>query len=293
MIKYVEHKEIDFIKYDKCIAESENSLIYAYSWYLDIVAENWDALILADYEMVMPLTHRKKHGIPYIFLPPWVQQLGVFSTINIKDDIIIDFLKAIPRKFKSVDVLLNHKNYCSIKNLKIRNNLILKLNKDYQLLYKNFTKGRKSNVKQGKKYGLIVKETNNVDSLIELFLNNKGLELKKSEQDYTAIRNLVSVALKKDKVKIYKVFDENSLEIGGAIFLIDRNRITYLFSAVNQKGRNKQAMSFLIDFIIKKYEQQELILDFEGSMIRGIADFFKSFGAVQENYYWYAMRRII
>ena len=96
---------------------------------------------------------------------------------------------------------------------------------------------------------MIVKETNKVDSLIELFLNNKGLELNKPEKDYTAIRNLVSVALKKDKVKIYKVFDENALEIGGAIFLIDRNRITYLFSTVNQIGRAKQAMSFLIDFI--------------------------------------------
>lgn len=293
MIKYVEHKEIDFAKYDACIAESENSLIYAYSWYLDIVAENWDALVLGDYEMVMPLTHRKKYYIPYIFLPPWVQQLGVFSANIIDEDLVLDFISRIPGKFKSIDILFNHKNSFSSKRLKFRNNYILDLNKEYKLLFDNFAKGRKSSIKQAKKYGLILRESNNVESLIQLFMNNKGSELNKPERDYTAIRNLVSVALKKDKVKIYKVFDENTLEIGGAIFLIDRNRITYLFSAVNQKGRDKQAMSFLIDLIIKKYSGQELILDFEGSMIQGIADFFMSFGAVQENYYWYAMRRII
>ena len=121
MINYLKHKEIDFVKYDQCIATSQNSLIYAYSWYLDIVAENWDALVLGDYEIVMPLTHRKKYGIPYIFLAPWVQQLGVFSVTDIKEEIIIDFLKAIPRKFKSVDILLNYKNSCSIKKLEIRN----------------------------------------------------------------------------------------------------------------------------------------------------------------------------
>ena len=293
MIKYLEHKEIDFEKYDQCIAQSKNSLIYAYSWYLDVIAKNWDALVLADYEMVMPLTHRKKHGISYIFLPAWAQQLGVFSVKNLKESIVIDFLKAIPRKFKVVDILLNYRNYCSMKNLKIRNNYILDLNSDYQLLYKNFTKGRKGSIKQGKKYGLIAKESINADSLIELFLNNKGLKLNKPEQDYTDIRNLVSVALKNDKVKIYNVYDEDSLEIGGAIFLKDKNRITYLFSAVDEIGRDKQAMSFLIDLIIKKYASQELILDFEGSMIQGIADFFKSFNAVQENYYWYATKRII
>lgn len=287
MINYLKHKEIDFVKYDQCIAESENSLIYAYSWYLDIVAENWDALVLGDYEIVMPLTHRKKYGIPYIFLPPWVQQLGVFSADIIDEDLVLDFISRIPGKFKSIDILFNHKNSFSSKRLKSRNNYILDLNKEHKLIFDNFAKGRKSSIKQANKYGLILRESNNVESLIELFMNNKGSELNKSGRDYTAIRNLVYAGLKKDKVNIYKVFDENAFEIGGAIFLIDRNRITYLFSAVNERGRDKQAMSLLIAFIIEKYADQELILDFEGSMIKGIADFFKSFGAIIEEYYYY------
>ena len=55
MIQYLKNKEIDFKKYDACIAAAINSRIYAYSWYLNIVADNWDALVLNDYEAVMPL----------------------------------------------------------------------------------------------------------------------------------------------------------------------------------------------------------------------------------------------
>jgi hypothetical protein len=290
MIKYLEHKEIDFVKYDKCISGSENTFIYAYSWYLDIVAKNWDVLVFGDYEIVMPLTHRKKYDICYLFLPAWVQQLGVFSANSIQEDLIRDFINAIPRKFRSIDILFNNKNIFSSNKLEIRNNYILDLNRDYKLLYKKFTKGRKSNIKQSKKFGLLIKETDNLELVLQMFCENKGRDINKPEKDYETIRNVVSKGLLVGKVKIYEVFDSESVQLGGAIFLMDNNRITFLFSAVNQNGRDKQAISFLIDFIIEKYAGQELILDFEGSMIKGIADFFKSFGAIRENYYWYRQR---
>ncbi len=43
--------------------EAFNGLIYAKSWYLDIVADQWDALVENDYEKIFPLVHRKKYGI--------------------------------------------------------------------------------------------------------------------------------------------------------------------------------------------------------------------------------------
>ena len=52
MIKFVLHKDVDTDKWDECIKKSVNALPYAFSWYLDIVAEYWDALVLNDYEAV-------------------------------------------------------------------------------------------------------------------------------------------------------------------------------------------------------------------------------------------------
>ena len=46
MIHYVKRKDLDLNKYDACINNAINSRIYGYSWYLDIVADNWDVLVL-------------------------------------------------------------------------------------------------------------------------------------------------------------------------------------------------------------------------------------------------------
>ena len=79
MIYYLKRNQLDDNKYNSCIKQSKNSRIYAFSWYLDCVADNWDALVLNDYEAVMPLPWRQKYVIKYIYPPAWTQQLGVFS----------------------------------------------------------------------------------------------------------------------------------------------------------------------------------------------------------------------
>ena len=61
-------------------------------------------------------------------------------------------------------------------------------------------------------------------------------------------------------------------------------RITYLFSVVNSNGKEKQVISLIINSILKKNQNTHTVFDFEGSMIDGVADFYKSFGAEKEVY---------
>ena len=62
MIVFRSHSEIDKEKWDACIRESANGIIYGYSWYLDIVSPGWAGLIEDAYTAVFPLTQRKKFG---------------------------------------------------------------------------------------------------------------------------------------------------------------------------------------------------------------------------------------
>ena len=65
-IKWLRSGSIDRQKWDQCIDRAGNGRIYGYSWYLDIMSNNWDALVLGDYQLIMPLPWRKKYGIRYI-----------------------------------------------------------------------------------------------------------------------------------------------------------------------------------------------------------------------------------
>ena len=80
------------------------------------------------------------------------------------------------------------------------------------------------------------------------------------------------------------VFKDDEV-LGGAIILKDSSRITYLFSSYTNNGKKQQAPSFLINTLIKKYSNSNMILDFEGSTIPNIASFYRSFGAEKEIYF--------
>ena len=131
-IQYVSRDRLDTAKWDNCIDTADNGLIYAYSFYLDHMSTQWDALVLNDYEAVMPLTWNKKYGITYLFQPFLAAQLGVFGK-NISAELLEAFLKNIPVKFKYWDFYLNHKNVFALKDFRLyqRSNYVLDLKTPY------------------------------------------------------------------------------------------------------------------------------------------------------------------
>ena len=286
MIQYIKNKDIDFEKYDACIEKSKNSRIYAYSYYLNIVAVDWDVLILNDYEYVMPIPWRQKYFIKYIYIPNWTQQLGVFSSKIITKDIVDSFIQAIPKKFLKASIYFNSQNPKAIE-FSERTNYILPLNFTYQDLFKNYKYVRRRSKHLFEGLDILISSTKNFKQVIKLFIKQKQTELVLKQENYNNLENLLLYMQEHNKVEILVAKTKNEELLGGAFFLKDNNRITYLFSSLSNKGRDEQVMTFIIDSIIEKYANSNLILDFEGSMIPGIAFFFKSFGAHTEIYFNY------
>ncbi|MBL0330397.1 MAG: hypothetical protein IPP64_13480 [Bacteroidetes bacterium] len=79
MIQYLEHKKINKKKWDECISNAGNSSVFVYSWYLDVVSEDWSALVLNDYEAVFPIASKSKYKINYVYQPFFTRYFGVFS----------------------------------------------------------------------------------------------------------------------------------------------------------------------------------------------------------------------
>lgn len=293
MIYYVTRSQLNEEKYNHCILKAINTRIYAHCWYLDIVCDDWDVLVKDDYDAVMPLPKRKKFGINYIYQVPWIQQLGVFSKNVIEEMVIFDFIKSIPNKYKFIDLLFNSGNPMKSKHVTIRDNFIIKLTIPYEIIKRSYNKGRKSSIKQAKKYNLTIEDHNGFDKIIELFKQNKGNKLKENLFEYELLAKIMNRAMELNLAKSYAITNDKKELIGGAFFLIDNYRITYLFSAINDEGRKKQVMSFLINFMIKYYANSNYVLDFEGSMIKKLASFFKSFGAERETYYHFKRFKLL
>ena len=154
MIHHIEHKAIDRAKWDTLISDS--GLVYAQSWYLDIVHLEWSAMVLGDYEAVMPITGGKKFGVNYLFQPFFVQQLGVFSSQEITAEVLQDFLNAIPQKYRFAEIRLNEGNVFEkpLQGIDFHRNIVLDLNKDYDTIRANYHTNTKRNLSKAESHDL-------------------------------------------------------------------------------------------------------------------------------------------
>ena len=288
MIFYINRKDLNVEKYDACIKNALNSRIYAFSWYLDIVADHWDTLILNDYEAVMPLPWRQKYLIKYIYPPVWTQQLGVFAVHEISEILVKDFLKAIPKKFRKITIQFNSGNPLSGENVTEKVNYILPLDKFYDTLFLNFRKDRKNRIKQNVDKNKLSENDFEIKKLITIFKTNYHNKIELSENDYLKLEMLVKKMNIVEDVSVKIILDkEKDVVKAGAIFVISKKRIVYLFSSQTDEGRNQNSLSAILNKVIKDNANTDKILDFEGSIIPNLADFFKSFGAKKESYFWH------
>jgi len=280
MIRLVKRENLDVEKYNTCIANSIQSRIYAYSWYLDIVAENWDVLIQNDYEAVMPLPWKSKLGFKYVYTPFWLLELGVFSKIELINT--ISFINVLKKHFKYANLRLNTSNYkeSSIGNFSEKHMQKLLLNTDFSTIQNNYRKDRRKDLQKAKKYDLKESWGTNYDSLICLFKNNVGKRTPYiKDSDYKTLERLIQYCLDNNKGEIQNVYDVDNNLVAAAFFLKDKETVTILVSSTDFSNRNNGANTFLIDKAIYKYHTDFKYFHFGGSSITSIAQYFKSFAA--------------
>ena len=287
MVHYLRHKEIDKAKWDNCISGSASELIYAYSWYLDIVSPGWDALVEDDYVTVMPLTWRKKFGFFYLYQPYFTQQLGVFSINQINKDSVKTFLNEIPGKFKFIQISLNKSNTPdnSLFDINLNSNFELVLTPSYDEIYNSYSRNCKRNIKKAVNEGLTVNSNVSIPQFTGFLRENLEEKLTELSRDnYLTLENILKTTIKNKTGKIYGVFTkENDLCAIGS-FLLSSKRCIFSVCASSEYGKSFQAMSLLVNHEINNNAGKNMIFDFSGSNIKGIAYFNSTFGAKQVEY---------
>lgn len=282
-IQYFSYQQIDKVKWDNCILTATNGLLYATSSYLNNMATYWDALVLNDYEMVMPLPCRKKMGINYLFQPSITPSLGVIGN-GITAEIITQFINAVPAKFKLWDISFNHSNIISISKGSIvkQNNYVLDLNKTYSQLQQNYSENIHRNIAKAIKAGCILKK--------EIAFEDIAAICKKEFPKFTTVENGLFEKLQtvykiyKADAESYGVYSKEGILLASCIFLFFKNRVYYWLVGNSPESKLFGASSLLIDSFIKDHANKNLIVDFEGSDAASVAEFYKRFGASLEQY---------
>ncbi|HEX8314186.1 MAG TPA: GNAT family N-acetyltransferase [Flavisolibacter sp.] len=282
-IQYIRRNQIDDKLWNNCIDSSTNGLVYAYNFYLDCLCDNWDALVLNDYEAVMPLPWRKKGGIYYLYQPFLTAQLGVFG--QWPDGVLLEaFLKAIPKKFRYFDFSLNQQNLFSVPDFPLhqRSNYVLSLQLPYEELYKGYRENVRRNIRKSTGYGCTVTKGVDVNAIIALARQQGTTPVP--EKDLENFRRLFALLQQKGGAETYGVLSAKQELLASCVFFFSHKRAYYILVGNHPNGRTLGASHALIDAFIKDHAGQDLLLDFEGSDIRNLAFFYSSFGAREEKY---------
>ncbi len=284
-IKLLNRNEIDVNKWDTRVALSSNGLPYALSSYLDLVTDsNWSALVKGDYVSIFPLPFEMKMGLKMYLQPPFTQQLGLISEDN-SIELLSEFLDAIPRDFAMLFLKGNECNRISNLNevvVRQRSNYVLDLNRDYEFIFSNFSKSLRKRIRKSKDYYEVIESTD-VDMLVDYYQNELQSIVGLNEDQFIKARRLFDYLLISGFGHIYTASCEN--EIDGVLLVLQyQNRMINLFGVSNSSGRQHFAMHLILNHLIEQNANRNIIFDFEGSDIKGVKEFYKSFGPERKVY---------
>jgi len=285
-LQRLSRKEIDLTKWDATVLEKGAGRMYFLSAYLDVTCKTWDALVYGDYEIIMPIPHSIfLFFIQRYDLPLFTQQLGIIGLEDDQDDLKNLFIQKSQGLFRGYFYSYCHENNVKeIKGLKsnVRTNFELDLNHSYEDLKNNYSDNLIRNLKKANGIDLGFRESTDFNILKSFVLNHSKKD-DPSPRKIEMIKGIHSIYHKAYESNIYSVWS-SSEPLAICLAPKFQNRITLLIPRSSEEGRVASAMAFLIDRIIQTHAGSEMILDFEGSMLLGVAKFYKGFGAVDRPY---------
>lgn len=278
-MRYLRHTDIDKAWWDSRIAASHTPLWYALSAVLDAASPGWDALVDDTTGAVMPLTHDRKWGIPYLYQPFAVQRLGVFA---VQDDPaqVGAFLSAIPGKFKLWDIML-HSAGCTGSPrgvvLQERTNMVLELGSDAATLRASYSDSHKRGLRKWSGEGEVCAIA--PGSFLDIV--SGSTQFKHWGITAKQVAALQRIALVADALGNGRFLGlkqgEEWLAVG--LFVVWGGRIIFLKGLSTEAGRGAFALHRIMDSVVAQEAGTSNRLDMAGGHAPELRRFYAGFGA--------------
>src|SRR4030042_5054249 len=235
----------------------------------------------------MPLTCNKKFGVDYLYQPYFTQQLGVFSSDVLRPSETDEFLKAIPDRYRYISIQLNDGNspFNADFQYKARKNFTLDLSYSYIQLSINYHRNCRRNIQKALNSRLTVKHGPGPAAFtrfVSRHLERKHENIRKNL--FPLLQKICSISLEKGTGEILGVYKPGDNLLAAGWFVTVAGRFLFLVCASTPVGKKNHAMYFLVDHVIREKAGTNLILDFTGSDLPGVAYFNTGFGAVKNTY---------
>lgn len=298
--------------WNQFIEASPQGNVFALYEYMQIIAPNWAAIIVAEgdtWRAVFPIISQKKMGFQLALQPLLAQHWGIFfENTTYKSDyeafsayrkMVLAVIETLPKfhvflyQFSPTfpyPIAFRQAGY----ELRTRFTYHLALEKTENELWQNTASPLQRQIKKTQKqdFQLRINQKDDISALIAIFSQNEdtGKNLTGLGKQHFApiLEKLTKIAhyfLAENKGILLTIVDTGGKVQAGGIFGLCGKKMTYIAGGVSPEYRADGLMSRLLwEAILYGKNNSCLIFDFEGSMIVGIETFFRKFGAVPVPY---------
>lgn len=280
-LRLIDSENIDEIKWMRMLNNTTSiHSQYCEYWYINSVCKKWKAYVKGDYESGFPFAISSKAAYKIIYQPFFSRQFPFLGTHD--SQFISSVISLLKQDYRWIRINLPF----AFNELTTKSNLLnfqsLNLSVDYPSIYNNYSTNAKRILKKTGDFKLV--KHNDVDGFVEFFKQEVGFKIGLADDNYKNLNSLISNGLSNDKIQLYSI-QRNDGFLGFVCFYFHKNIINYLKGALSEKGKKLGGMYFAFDQIIQQYAGKDCIFDFGGSNLKGIASFYKKFGAQDLTYY--------
>lgn len=293
-------------KYRQLCKDEKTIPIFSKDWWLDADCgkDNWDVLIVekgGEIAASMPIYIKRKYGIKYITQPILSQTSGIHIIYpeNQKYERRLSYEKEVMNEIidqmEELDVAYYQQNFhYSVTNWlpfywrgfqqTTRYTYVIEDLRDLDKVYMDFSNNVRRRIKKASKIvsikdNLSIEEFYNINTMT---FDRQNLDIPYSLESLTRLDNS---CIKHNCREIFYAIDENNV-IHGALYIVWDDNSTYgLMAGANPKYRNSGASTLLVWNAIKHSSEKVNKINFGGSIVEPIENFFRPFGAVQKPYF--------
>jgi hypothetical protein len=273
-------------KWDACVKESSNGLIYSTTVYLDAMTDNWHGVVIDDYSAVMAIPWRIKFGFRYSYMPPFMQQLGLTGDFNEPD--LKAVIRTLPGFLKLADIHFNYSNAAvqQFATVTAKTNYVIDLSGSDDQIRTRYRKDLAENIRRAGGPEFVFGD-GSIEEAVNMFRDHYSTQITNAGAEaYEKFLALCENLEARQQCIVKQITDGNGI-LAIALLLKDDRRIYNLMNTTTEKGRALNANDLLLDHVLQAFSGQPLLFDFEGSELPGVKAYYQKFGAEDQPYFHY------
>lgn len=289
-------------------ANSQGDLpLYMNTWWLDIVSGegDWSAVLVSSSNGqvvgALPYTTKKRYGLSVIIPPMMTAYSGPW--IFLKKDSRRTYIKAKHRYWEILDRIIQGLPTSAIQIIQTspdiddwlpfhwkgfrqttRYTFLLEDISDPEACYEGFKGNIRTNIRKAESKLKVIK-SNDVNALYDIHNQSFISQGSTSPIPRQLLIDLYNAAASRGQANIHLAIDQNQTVYAGTMTFKDCEKAYILISGVDRSKGNIGALNLLYWHVIQYYSKDIKVIDFEGSMLEGVAPVFLAFGAKMYPYH--------